>query len=132
MKNWCAAAILATAAAVPACRTQGEGASPVTMVAGGCEPDTQNILWILATDPAVDAKTGEKYDRKVLLCYKVAPGGRMTDIVDVREVTWDIKLKSLPVDGHNPQYAPDRIRKIYEDAREREAKEREKDKDKDK
>lgn len=84
------------------------------LATGGSAANMNDIAWVLTKELFEDPETKKSIERKVLLCYRVAPGGKLTDIVDVRDITWDSKFTQLRLDGHNHQLSPDRMRQEYE------------------
>lgn len=89
---------------------------PMVLGTGGCNDNRQDIAWVLFKDGKVTVEKGAikvELDRYVLCCYQVAQGGRSFDIVDTREITYDVKHPHLPVGGHNAGYSPGAMRKAY-------------------
>jgi hypothetical protein len=82
---------------------------------GGSQPNLNDIAWVLTTDTYTDPKTKKPVQRKVLLCYRVDNNGKCADIVDVRDITWDVKARQLPVAGHNGNFTPAKMKKAWED-----------------
>lgn len=80
---------------------------------GGSGQNINDVAWVLTTDTYVDPKTKKSIERKVLLCYRVGSNGKLVDIVDVRDITWDAKFKQLPIDGHNANFSPDKMYKAW-------------------
>jgi hypothetical protein len=85
------------------------------LATGGSGTNVNDIAWVLTTDTYEDPKTKKQIERKVLLCYRV--GGKLVDIVDVRDITWDVKVKQLNLPGHNAELSPDKMREAWENAR---------------
>jgi hypothetical protein len=110
----------------PRAWAQGAGAPDakhsMILATGGSTANTNDIAWVLTTDLYEDPKTKDRIERRILLCYKVAANGTFTDIVDIRDITWDAKYKQLPVGNHNRNFSPDEMRKQWEKAK-REAEE---------
>jgi hypothetical protein len=92
-------------------------AGDMLLATGGCTANTNDIAWVLTKESFEDPKTKKTIERKVLLCYKVAQNGKLTDIVDVRDITWDSKFMQLRIPGHNHELTPERMREEYEKAR---------------
>ncbi len=84
------------------------------MATGGCTANTNDIAWVLTKDSFEDPKTKKTIERKVLLCYKVGQNGKLLDIVDVRDITFDSKFMQLPIAGHNGDFSPQHMRDEYE------------------
>lgn len=119
------AAVLAFGSAdrrgIPLAEAQGAGAAgangTVLLATGGAAPNLNDLLWILSQD-----KT-EKQERWMLCCYRVE-NGKLFDLIDIREVTYDMKGPAqLNIKGHNSELAPQAIK----DALEKDRKKREED-----
>ncbi len=96
---------------------QDSKGAPMILATGGSTANTNDIAWVLTTDLYEDPKTKEKIERKVLLCYKVGPNGQYADIVDVRDITFDTKFRQLPINGHNRAFAPEVMKKEYDESK---------------
>ena len=46
--------------------------------------------------------------------YRVAQNGKLMDIVDVRDITFDSKFMQLPLGGHNGDFTPQHMREEYD------------------
>ncbi len=93
---------------------------PMVMGTGGATANQNDICWVLFRDGketgTVKTKNGDKAleaDRYVLACYKVK--GSEVSILELRNVTWDVKAGRLPMKGTAPEdmfrtYALDKIK----------------------
>jgi hypothetical protein len=93
---------------------------PKILATGGSKDNRNDICWILFKDGKSEIKKGAKtvsLDRYVLCCYRVAEQGKSFDIVDVREVTYDVKGVQLNLpNGHEPKFSPKAMRDAYLDS----------------
>ena len=86
----------------------------MVLATGGSTANTNDIAWVLTKDSFEDPKTKKTIERKVLLCYRVAQNGKLMDIVDVRDITFDSKFMQLPLGGHNGDFTPQHMREEYD------------------
>jgi hypothetical protein len=99
---------------VPAQAAQDPEKPVLLLAAGGSAANVNDIAWVLTTEVFEHPKTKKRIDRKVLLCYKVGQNGKLIDIVDVRDITWDAKFEQLSKNGHDSDHSPEQLRKQWE------------------
>lgn len=71
--------------------------SNVTVVPGG-----DGVCWVLCKDGRQTVKPGFEFDRYVLGCYRVKPGGRELEVVGIREISYDVKAVGYRAGSPSP------------------------------
>jgi hypothetical protein len=98
-------------------QADASGATAV-MGIGGSAPNLNDLCWVLFKDKGRD-KAGVDHDRWALCLYRTE-GGKLFDLVDMREVTYDCKPAQLTVKGHNADVRPQAMKDLWEEAKKKE------------
>lgn len=75
------------------------GTPAVFMGTGGSAPNMNDLCWVMVREKARD-KDLKEYDRYNLALYRSMNNGQLFDLIDVREITYDLKATQLDKKGH--------------------------------